>query len=240
MNTSQLWGRTVTLSIKLRRNATFNSTGVLVYLEKSATVDASSGASWSALGSRTSVATASIPTGTTSADWYTATVTTTVPNDGTANTIQVVVEYNGAAQNGSILEIAQCQLELGSIPTTFSRAGGTIQGELAACQRYYFRTNGTYAYGGQCLLMGLGSTQAAGSMTLPTQMRITPTTIDYSTLAVWTAGAPTAITSITMDANNNTQNAWILCNVASGLSANTLYRLLNNAAAGYIGFSAEL
>jgi hypothetical protein len=132
------------------------------------------------------------------------------------------------------------QVEAGSVATAFQTATGTIQGELAACQRYYFRTNGTYAYGGQCLLMGLGGTQATGSMTLPTQMRITPTTIDYSTLAVYSASAPFTVTSIIMDANNNSANAWIVCNVASGLTANTLYRLINNGGAGYIGFNAEL
>jgi hypothetical protein len=35
------------------------------------------------------------------------------------------------------------QVEAGSTATAFQTATGTIQGELAACQRYYYRIYGT-------------------------------------------------------------------------------------------------
>ena len=42
---------------------------------------------------------------------------------------------------GDFLYIAESKLELGSTATAFEYAGGTIQGELAACQRYFQKTN---------------------------------------------------------------------------------------------------
>jgi hypothetical protein len=135
-NVSQLWGRTVTFSIKLRRNASF--TGNLNFtIQKSATVDASTASTWTDVSGSDSIPNASLPTGTTSADWYTASKTVTIPQDGTANSLRCLIGEASVQGSGAYLEMAQGQLELGSVATTFSRAGGTIQGELAACQRYY-------------------------------------------------------------------------------------------------------
>jgi hypothetical protein len=144
-NTVLLQGKTVVLSALLRRNATYNGS-VVVKISKNSTVDADPfGAGWSAISSVT-VANGSMPTGTGSTDWYLVTLTAAIPNDGTANT--VYVEFGGSvASSGAHWELAQTQLEVGSVATPFSRAGGTIQGELALCQRYYWRSGSLEALG---------------------------------------------------------------------------------------------
>jgi hypothetical protein len=168
----ELWGKTVTLSMKVRRNATANNGGLILTLDKSATVDAGSGASWSAIGT-TNVALASIPTGTTSADWLTVSLTVTVPSDGTANSLRINIAYNGGTASGSVYDFSQVMLQVGSVVTAYQRQNVTLQGELAACQRYYSKGDGDLSFS--------GTTTAGngyyGFYYFPVDMRIAPTVV---------------------------------------------------------------
>lgn len=81
---------------------------------------------------------------------------------------------------GATVNITGVQLEIGSVPTAFTRAGGTIQAELAACQRYYYQA----ASGGVnltvCPAHSYTSTQMNATVTFPVTMRVAPTCIASS------------------------------------------------------------
>jgi hypothetical protein len=79
----------------------------------------------------------------------------------------------GTAGTNDYFEVTGVQLELGSVATTFSRNASTIQGELAACQRYYWNISGNNQY------VGVGYNQSTTEMNVgivnPVAMRTTPT-----------------------------------------------------------------
>lgn len=139
--------------------------------------------------------------------------------------------------------ITQVKLEEGTQATPFSRAGGTIAGEFAACQRYYYRAtseNATYGIFGA----GLNSTTTDGiaMFTLPVTMRTTPTALDYSTIgASDLISVNSPITSATLIGSESTKNVARINFVSAGLTAyRPTYVRAYNSTSGYIGFSAEL
>ena len=241
-NVATLGGKTVTVSIKLRRNAAFAGT-LSVVLAKSATVDAGTinGGTWSNIAAATAT-NAQLPTGTTSADWYTVSFSADIPNDGTANSLQLSIQQS-QVESSAYWEMAQCQLEEGPVATPFSRAGGTIQGELAACQRYYFRSTanaqynpfGGFAYSestSQCLTM----------FSLPVTMRVKPASVDYFSPRFYDGASGTAYSGGTVSLADATQNIALTRYVHTS-SSFTLGRMMitnTNSATGYYGFSAEL
>lgn len=71
--------------------------------------------------------------------WVRYSVTGTVPSSATELAAYFYHYASGTATNtNDYIEVTGVQLELGSNATQFSRAGGTIGGELALCQRYYW------------------------------------------------------------------------------------------------------
>ena len=192
-----------------------------------------------------------------STSWAHYSITGTVPSvsgktigDSSSLQLQLWVSAGTALnpRTGSLgiqsntFDIWGVQLEAGSIATPFQTATGTIQGELAACQRYYWRQTGTEAFG---RIPGLGiagsSTSVLFAPTLPVTMRTAPTSLDFANLAVYDTGAVLAVSSATIQSGGGARNSTSLDLVVSGATIYRPYFLCtNNNSAGYVGFSAEL
>jgi hypothetical protein len=105
--------------------------------------------------------------------WQRFTATVTVPSIsgktiGTSSylTLQFILP-TGVAQT---IDFWGVQVEAGSVATAFQTATGTIQGELAACQRYFQVIAVSQAWG-----TWYSTTDAALMAGLPVAMRVTPT-----------------------------------------------------------------
>jgi hypothetical protein len=233
-----LAGKTVTVSVKLRRNASF-STSIYLTLSKNATADTFAGGTWTDIAS-TPITNAQLPTGTTSADWYTATLTTAIPNDGTANGLRVLVAEAATGSSGAYWEMAQVKLEIGSVATAMTLSGGTIQGELAACQRYYWRAGGNTVYQTFTNAGVAGNTSTVQvNLISPVPMRAVPTVLEYANLGLTDTVSTNAISNLVIAQQGIISN--LLQATSSSLTQYRPYMVnANNSTSAYIAVGAEL
>jgi hypothetical protein len=167
VNSVPLAGKTVTLSFYARAGANYSATsnGLGVYLNSGTGTDQNvySGFSGAAL---------PISSGATlTTTWQRFTYTATVASTATQLAIYFTYQPVGTAGANDYFDITGVQLELGSVATAFSRNGATIQGELAACQRYF------QVISGDAEVMGsyYTTTNAVLSYKCPVEMRVAPT-----------------------------------------------------------------
>jgi len=147
---------------------------------------------------------------------------------------------------GDFLYVAESKLEVGSSPTAFVYAGGTFQGELAACQRYYFRTTTGNPYARFATGQVQTTSTAQALVYFPVTMRVAPTALEQtstpSNYALLNAsGALVACNATTGFDSSNTTSINMTIYVASGLVAgNATQFLSNNNTSAFLGWSAEL
>ncbi len=238
VNSIPLAGRTVVLSFYARAGANFSSTSNLLQ----ATVSSGTGTDQNINSGFTGSATVINQNATLTTTWQRFTYTGTVGATATQLGLYFIYTPTGTAGAADFFEVTGVQLELGSVATTFSRQGGTIQGELSAAQRYYVRFGGssTYEYLGYGIASGTSNIQMG--IRLPVTMRVEPTAVDYSTLIFTDEVNPGIVpSSITLISTSSGKDTAYIQGAVSGATSLRPYELLtNNSTSGYIGFTAEL
>jgi hypothetical protein len=135
------------------------------------------------------------------------------------------------------------QVEAGSVATAFQTATGTIQGERAACQRYYFRNTAGTAYGP--MVIGgyfFATTQYVSNVMFPVTMRTAPSSVEYSSLVIQdSSNVLNYPSAVSIDVAITNINGCSLNFTVSGATQGRFGRVLSdNNVNGYLAFNAEL
>jgi hypothetical protein len=135
------------------------------------------------------------------------------------------------------------QVEAGSTATAFQTATGTIQGELAACQRYY-----QLLASGASKFIGMGyyysAFQAECGSPLPVQMRTVPTisiitgTNYYA--AISPGGGTDGLNSLSIGGETTASVVFLLNTTEASGTAGQGLRMQTNNAAAFLAVQAEI
>ena len=155
--------------------------------------------------------------------------------DGLAN---VVVEFTAS---GGTRTCGTVKFERSSLASTYSLAGGTFEGELAMCQRYYYRSSNDINKG---FILGVagGTNQIETIFRFPVTMRVSPTALDNSNIGVYQYSNATDYSGGTTTMVQNTVNsvALLYTHTSSVFTTGNTSVIKAAGGTGYLGFSAEL
>jgi hypothetical protein len=234
VNSIPFAGKTVTLSFYARAGANYSATSSLlgVGLNTGTGTD-------QAFFSMTGATNAILSNATLTTTWQRFTFSGTVAATVTQMAPYFMFTPTGTASTNDYYDITGVQIDIGSVALPFRTYAATIQGELAAAQRYYFRftggTNGVlipYAYAGT-------TTFANGQLQFPVPMRVAPTVLDTATLQfVNYAGSAFAMSSVAF--NETTATATQVYGTISGATAGHAGKVSGSGATSFVGLSAEL
>jgi hypothetical protein len=235
INSIPFVGKTVTISYYARKGANYSSTSDIL----NGILYSGTGTDQNIISGFTGQATVVSENKTLTSTWQRFSSTGTVSSSATQLSLVFGSSPTGTAGANDWFEITGVQIDVGNVALPFRTATGTIQGELAACQRYYWQSPITAAYAafGSGFWVNAGTFQAV--VKLPVQMRVIPT-VATSNLIASIGVINSALTSVVVIGNQSTvDNAYISGN-GSGTTAYPGYLSTNNSSAGYLGLSSEL
>jgi hypothetical protein len=234
-----LAGKAVTLSFYARKGANYSAGNLLGAVVSGAGIDQNyvfPGFSGAAI-----VASGSLALTT---DWQRFTTTGTVSSSATQLVVRIETgPFSGTAGANDWFEITGVQLEAGTVATPFRRNAPSIQAELAACQRYYYRNTPGTSYGRFSVGYAESTTRVRSYFQFPVTMRSVVSSIEYGgtlMLEDFPGGVKNISNILLNSGGSGKQGASVLID-SSSLTQFRPYDLLsNNNSASFIGFSAEL
>ena len=240
VNSIPFAGKTVTYSFYARAGANYSPTsGNLQVILKTGTgtdQNTSTGYTGSTLANNSNVVLTTT--------WQRFSVTASLASTTTEIGLMLIANVTGTAGANDYFEVTGVQLDIGSVALPFRTYAGTIQGELAACQRYYYKVGGgipTAGSGDRVYPLGFAITTTAAVVSIPfTQtMRIAPTAVSYSGIRAYDGAGFITLTSVTFG-SASVSYANLGLNAASGFTTYRPVLPAQDGDSGFIAFSAEL
>ena len=177
--------------------------------------------------------------------WQRFSVTGTIATTATEIGIELRSTCTGTAGAADYAEFTGIQIDIGSVALPFRTYAATIQGELSACQRYYYRLNPTDG-----TFLGIGNSFSTTSSLIlipyPVTMRIRPTALEqtgtasnYKTLRTNGTAFDNATAVPTYDGSTNSSMGAVATTTAN-LTIGQVALFFSNSSTAYLGWSAEL
>ena len=143
----------------------------------------------------------------------------------------------GTAGANDYFEITGVQIDVGSVALPFRTNGGTFQGELGACQRYYQRWTGK---AGNTLYIGFGTAPGTGQiypLIQGTQLRTQPS-LEWSGAVLSDSSGTITPSNLTVWTSDGTQT--LLQATVTGATTFRPYFIQLNGTTTFLALSAEL
>ena len=209
INSIPFVGKTVTASFYMRGGSTFVANGGVTYPIVLMSGTGTDQNLYSGITGQVNNGSLTITPTTT---WTRYVVTATIPTNATQLIMYFAISPSATSGASDYVQITGCQYDLGTYTATtapaFRRSGGTLQGELAACQRYYMRWTAPAA---NSLPLATGAYYSTTIMyptvTFPVPMRVQPTGIGVSAasaITTFVGGSSAASTAIALNSSSTT------------------------------------
>ena len=237
VNSIPFAGKTVTLSFYARAGANYSATSSVlgVGLNTGTGTD-------QAFFSMTGATNAILSNATLTTTWQRFTFSGTVAATVTQIAPYFIFTPTGTASTNDYYEVTGVQIDIGSVALPFRTYAATIQGELAACQRYFVKFGDTNQnYGVMSWGQAYSSTHVMSFVPLPVTMRVKPSSISFSNLRVNDWINYISVTTMAIEDNYTTPQLLALDATVTGATTKIPYTLgQDNNSGGKLEVSAEL